>query len=87
MEVFNVDYGWSAAQGDWMPHPRRFPGGTLRQLSDEVHRLGMRFGLWVAFGVADPDSVLLRTHPEFRARQPGLSDEIPYALAGQGPCG
>ncbi|HET7092924.1 MAG TPA: proton-conducting transporter membrane subunit, partial [Thermomicrobiales bacterium] len=56
VEMFYVDYGWSAAQGDWTPHPTRFPGLTLRQLADEVHKLGMRFGLWVAFGVADPDS-------------------------------
>lgn len=85
IEVFYVDYGWSAAQGDWVPHPERFPGRTLRQLSDEVHRLGMRFGLWVAFGVADPDSRLLAEHPDFLARQPlparsGIDGSRPLCL-------
>jgi alpha-galactosidase len=84
-EVFYVDYGWSRAQGDWVPHPRRFPGGTLRQLSDQVHTAGMRFGLWVAFGVADADSDLLARHPNFRASQPapartGIDGSLPLCL-------
>jgi alpha-galactosidase len=84
-EVFYVDYGWSRALGDWTPHPQRFPGRTLRQLSDQVHAARMRFGLWVAFGVADEDSDLLRAHPEFRARQPtpartGIDGSLPLCL-------
>ncbi|HEU5314867.1 MAG TPA: glycoside hydrolase family 36 protein, partial [Chloroflexota bacterium] len=85
-EVFYVDYGWSKAQGDWVPHPQRFPGRTLRQLSDQVHTAGMRFGLWVAFGVADEDSDLLARHPDFRARQPapartGIDGSLPLCLS------
>jgi alpha-galactosidase len=85
VEMFYVDYGWSASQGDWTPHPTRFPGLTLRQLADEVHKLGMRFGLWVAFGVADPDSQTLIRHPEFRAQQPtpartGIDGSLPLCL-------
>ena len=84
-EVFYVDYGWSRALGDWTPHPKRFPGRTLRQLADQVRAAGMRFGLWVAFGVADEDSELLRRHPEFRARQPtpartGIDGSLPLCL-------
>jgi alpha-galactosidase len=45
----------------------------------------MRFGLWVAFGVADRDSQLLRRHPDFVARQPepartGIDGSIPLCL-------
>ncbi|MBI3974167.1 MAG: alpha-galactosidase [Chloroflexi bacterium] len=85
IEAFYVDYGWSAAQGDWTPHPKRFPGRSLQRLADEVHRMRMRFGLWVAFGVADADSQLLRRHPDFRARQPapartGIDGSVPLCL-------
>ena len=84
-EVFYVDYGWSRALGDWTPHPQRFPRRTLRQLSDQVHAAGMRFGLWVAFGVADEASDLLSAHPDFRARQPtpartGIDGSLPLCL-------
>ena len=92
VEAFYVDYGWEAALGDWTPHPQRFPGAPLRQLRDEVRRLGMRFGLWVAFGVADRDSQLLRRHPDFVARQPepartGIDGSIPLCLTGQAGAG
>ena len=82
VEAFYVDYGWEAALGDWTPHPQRFPGRALRQLRDEVRRLGMRFGLWVAFGVADRDPSSWVRHPDFVARQPepartGIDRSIP----------
>ncbi|HEX2187149.1 MAG TPA: glycoside hydrolase family 36 protein, partial [Chloroflexota bacterium] len=85
VEAFYVDHGWQAAIGDWRPHPQRFPGRTLRGLSEDVHRMGLRFGLWVAFGVADPHSEILRRHPDFLAQQPrpartGIDGSLPLCL-------
>ena len=70
VELYVMDDGWfrgrtddRAGLGDWWPDPVRFPRG-LGPLIAEVHRLGMRFGLWV-----DPEMgryfVLLtnRVHP------------------------
>lgn len=39
-----LDDGWSAARGDWRPHPRRFP--DLRGLVDDLHRAGFRVLVW-----------------------------------------
>ncbi|GAA2564332.1 alpha-galactosidase [Winogradskya consettensis] len=71
VELFVVDDGWfgervsdHAGLGDWTPNPDRFPGG-LRPLAAEVHRLGMRFGLWVEPEMVNPDSDLYRAHPEW----------------------
>ena len=71
VELFVVDDGWfggrvsdHAGLGDWTPNPERFPGG-LRPLSAEVHRLGMRFGLWVEPEMVNPDSDLYRAHPDW----------------------
>ena len=71
VELFVVDDGWfggrtsdHAGLGDWTPNPDRFPRG-LRPLSDEVHRLGMRFGLWVEPEMVNPDSDLYRAHPDW----------------------
>lgn len=55
LEMFHVDAGWFRQVGDWRPDPRKFPQG-LRAVSDEVHALGLKFGLWVGWtqaGVAD----------------------------------
>jgi alpha-galactosidase len=53
VELFVMDDGWlggrvddSAGLGDWWPNASRFPNG-LAPLIAEVHRLGMRFGIWV----------------------------------------
>ena len=71
VELFVMDDGWfgtrtsdNAGLGDWWPNPDRFPEG-LRPLADEVHRLGMAFGLWVEPEMVNPDSDLYRSHPDW----------------------
>ncbi|MDX2846900.1 alpha-galactosidase [Streptomyces sp. PA03-3a] len=71
VELYVVDDGWFGARrddraglGDWAPAADRFPSG-LAPLSDEVHRLGMRFGLWVEPEMVNPDSDLYREHPDW----------------------
>ncbi len=77
VELFVVDDGWFGARthdaaglGDWTLNPVRFPGG-LRPLADEVHGLGMRFGIWVEPEMGNPDSELYRAHPDWVQFQPG----------------
>ncbi|MEY9906342.1 alpha-galactosidase [Catenulispora sp. MAP12-49] len=76
VELFVVDDGWFGARrddraglGDWTPYPGAFPDG-LKPLSDEVHRLGMRFGLWVEPEMVNADSDLFRAHPDWVVHAP-----------------
>jgi alpha-galactosidase len=76
VELFVLDDGWFGARrddhaglGDWTPRADAFPRG-LRPLADEVHRLGMRFGLWVEPEMVNPDSDLYRAHPEWVVHAP-----------------
>jgi alpha-galactosidase len=69
--MFVMDDGWFGARrderaglGDWTPDQTRFQYG-LSPLTDEVHRLGMRFGLWVEPEMVNPDSDLYRAHPDW----------------------
>lgn len=71
VELYVMDDGWfstrtddRAGLGDWWPDPDRFPGG-LGPLIAEVHRLGMRFGLWVEPEMVNPHSRLYRQHPDW----------------------
>jgi hypothetical protein len=50
IDVFEVDAGWFPEVGDWHPNPKNFPGG-MRAISDYAHSKGLRFGLWVAWGI------------------------------------
>ncbi|MFI6295345.1 alpha-galactosidase [Nonomuraea sp. NPDC050790] len=76
-EVFVMDDAWfggrtsdRAGLGDWWPNPERFPHG-LTPLIEEVHRLGMKFGLWVEPEMVNPDSDLYREHPDWVVHMPG----------------
>jgi len=71
VELFVVDDGWFGARdhdraglGDWIVNAAKFPNG-LRQLVDEVHGLGMQFGIWVEPEMVNPDSDLYRAHPDW----------------------
>ncbi|WP_341994552.1 alpha-galactosidase [Microbacterium sp. LWH7-1.2] len=64
-ELFCIDAGWFAdptigdwwdTVGEWTEAPARFVGG-LRAVFDEIHRLGMRSGIWLepeVVGVKSP---------------------------------
>ncbi|MEU0114513.1 alpha-galactosidase [Streptomyces bobili] len=77
VELYVVDDGWfgsrrsdRAGLGDWTPAADRFPDG-LGPLSDTVHGLGMRFGIWVEPEMVNPDSDLYREHPDWVLHIPG----------------
>ncbi|MFB6817907.1 alpha-galactosidase [Streptomyces sp. NPDC056347] len=77
-ELFVLDDGWfgtrrddRSALGDWTPRSEAFPRG-LRPLADEVHRLGMEFGLWVEPEMVNRDSELYRAHPDWVVHSPRL---------------
>lgn len=77
VELFVVDDGWfgqrahdRAGLGDWTVNTTRFPNG-LRELIDEVHKLGMQFGIWVEPEMVNPDSDLFRAHPDWAYHAPG----------------
>ncbi|MFE0464361.1 alpha-galactosidase [Kitasatospora sp. NPDC058965] len=75
-ELFVLDDGWFGARtndraglGDWTPRRAAFPDG-LRPLADEVHDLGMDFGLWVEPEMVNRDSDLHRAHPDWVVHAP-----------------
>jgi alpha-galactosidase len=70
-ERFVLDDGWfrgrrddTAGLGDWTVDTGVWPDG-LHPLFDHVRSLGMEVGLWVEPEMANPDSDLLRAHPEW----------------------
>ena len=76
-ELFTVDCGWYGSDptkkwgrqiGDWRENKTRFPDG-LRSISDEVHRLGMKFGLWVEIECANPETPIGQQHPEWYLKE------------------
>ena len=67
-ELFVVDGGWYGRNtrdlGRWTTDRKKFPQG-LRYLSNAVHHLGMKFGLWIEIECANPASPLGLRHPRW----------------------
>ncbi|MGN0395791.1 MAG: alpha-galactosidase [Coprococcus sp.] len=71
IEMFVLDDGWfghrdsdNSSLGDWFVDKRKLPGG-LEQLSKEVKKAGMKFGLWFEPEMISEDSKLYQEHPEW----------------------
>ena len=77
VERFVLDDGWfggrrdaTAGLGDWYVSGDAWPDG-LHPLVDHVTGLGMQFGLWVEPEMVNPDSDLVRAHPDWVLQVPG----------------
>jgi alpha-galactosidase len=71
VERFVLDDGWflgrrddKAGLGDWFVDAEVWPDG-LAPLADRVRELGMEFGLWFEPEMANPNSDLVRNHPDW----------------------
>lgn len=71
IELFVLDDGWfghrdadDSSLGDWVVNTRKL-GGELSGLAEDIHRLGMQFGLWFEPEMISPDSDLYRAHPDW----------------------
>jgi alpha-galactosidase len=71
-EVFCIDAGWFAdtelgewwnSIGEWTEAPDRFTGG-LRSVIDEIHRHGMRSGIWLEPEIVGATSTVAAALPE-----------------------
>ena len=64
MKEFVIDDGWQDTYGDWGIDKKKFPNG-LKPVMDYIKSLGMKPGLWVSIGTADPNSKIFKQHPEW----------------------
>ncbi len=77
VEMFVLDDGWfgkrnndRAGLGDWVVNTKKLPGG-LKSLSNAIHAMGLKFGLWFEPECVNPDSNLYRAHPDWAISIPG----------------
>lgn len=76
IELFVMDDGWFGERtddhrslGDWTPDPKKLPGG-LKSLADQIHGLGLNFGIWVEPEMVNTDSDFYRQHPDWTMELP-----------------
>ncbi len=83
IEMLVMDDGWfgnrfddNRALGDWEVNEEKLQGG-LKNLVDEVNKLGLKFGIWFEPEMISPESKLYEEHPDWAftvpGREPGLA--------------
>ena len=77
VELFVMDDGWfgnrdtdNSGLGDWHVNEEKL-GCTLTELSDRIHAMGLKFGIWYEPEGISEDSSLYREHPDWVLRVPG----------------
>ena len=64
-DLFQIDDGWEPKIGDWLEEDRtKFPKG-MKAMVEEIHAAGFEAGLWLAPFVAETESALYQTHPDW----------------------
>lgn len=76
IECFVLDDGWfgkrnndASSLGDWTVNKEKFPLG-LDHFSNEIHKMGMQFGLWFEPEMVSPDASIYEKHPDWVVRHP-----------------
>ena len=71
VELFVLDDGWfghrdddTTSLGDWYVDKNKLPNG-LKHLTDQVHAMGLKFGLWFEPEMISPKSDLYAAHPDW----------------------
>ncbi len=82
VEALIIDAGWAGegenyakGMGEWNENRERFPHG-LKAISDELHRRGMKFGLWMEPECAHVDSSLVKEHPDWLFGYPARGADL-----------
>ena len=82
MDMFVLDDGWfghrddgTSSLGDWVVYGKKLPSG-LPALSEKIHNLGLKFGLWFEPEMVSPNSDLYRAHPDWCLHIPGRPSSL-----------
>lgn len=74
MELFVLDDGWfgkrnddTTSLGDWVVNEKKI-GGSLSSLIEDIHKLGLDFGIWIEPEMISEKSALYLKHPEWAVR-------------------
>ncbi len=64
VEYFQIDDGYQKALGDWLETKMNLPDG-LKAFAQEVHKRGLRPGIWLAPFAISRDSSVFQNHPDW----------------------
>ncbi len=82
VEMLVLDDGWfgkrnddNSSLGDWTVNEKKL-GCSMQDLSERIHEMGMKFGLWFEPEMISEDSDLFRKHPDWALRDPDRNPNL-----------
>ena len=80
IDMLVMDDGWFGKRdndtnslGDWFIYEKKL---DLKRLTETVHAMGLKFGIWYEPEMISPDSDLFRAHPDWIVHVPGREPSI-----------
>ncbi len=77
LDMLVMDDGWfmnrnddNTSLGDWIVDEKKL-GCSLKELTDRVNDLGLKFGIWVEPEMISEESELYKKHPDWALKLPG----------------
>lgn len=77
IDMVVMDDGWfgkrdddNSGLGDWQVNEKKL-GCTLKELTEKVNSLGIKFGIWIEPEMISEESELYREHPDWAIQIPG----------------
>lgn len=78
VEMLVLDDGWfgerngeQSGLGDWIVNERKIGGSLKETIVDQIHNMGMKFGLWIEPEMISEKSQLYKEHPDWAFAIPG----------------
>lgn len=82
VELFVLDDGWfgqrdddTTSLGDWYVNTKKLPNG-ITHLSNQIHAMGLMFGIWVEPEMISRRSLLFDNHPDWAVIIPGRDPSV-----------
>ena len=76
VDIFQIDDGFETYVGDWLDiNPQKFPNG-LKPITDKIHSLNMKTGLWLSPFTCETDSKIYKEHQDWLIKD---ENDKPYA--------
>lgn len=82
VEMMVLDDGWfgnrnsdKESLGDWFVNEKKL-GGTLKELSEKINALGMKFGIWIEPEMINENSELYKLHSDWVLKIPNKNPVV-----------
>ncbi len=77
-----LDDGWSVNHGDWIPEPKKFPGGDedFKKLVNTLHENNLKVWIWWLPGYVDSTTEIAKDHNDWLIRNEDGSVHESYGL-------